>query len=422
MSNIFKLNATPLAACFLSCLGLAFGGPARASDTTPDYGDRLTGGWGGARAAMAEKGYDWDIVYKLDALTKLNGHSRNGNLFWLDNLDVSLSVDGEKFGWKGFSALLYVLSNRGEKPAEESGRLPHGLDNIETPPGANTTKIYEAWLQQAFADGRLSVLAGLYDLNSEFYRTESSALFIQPTYGIGAEFAGTGRNGPSIFPTTSMALRVSYLPTPKTYLLAAVMDGVPGDPDNPHGTHIKFDKGDGTLQAAELGYHLGSDKRPEGKLALGAWRYTATFDDLLDVDAAGNPVKRHSYGAYVVGERVLWRRGDKDLQGFLRAGRNDGNTAQFVWAWSTGLVWRGLIPGRPDDLLGIGFSEEENAWKYRAASGNGERYERAAEFTYRRQVTPWLAVQPFAQYLINHGSIPAEDRTWWTGIRLELVL
>jgi len=102
------------------------------------------------------------------------------------------------------------------------------MDNIETPYNANTTKLYQAWIQQTFLDERLSVLAGLYDLNSEFYATESSGIFIQPAYGIGAEMAGTGQNGPSIFPTASFGIRAKA-ETAGYYLQAVVLDGVPGD-------------------------------------------------------------------------------------------------------------------------------------------------------------------------------------------------
>lgn len=66
------------------------------------------------------------------------------------------------------------------------------MDNIETPVNGNTTKLFQAWLQQTFLDERASVLAGLYDLNSEFYVTDSASMFTHPTFGIGAEFAGTG--------------------------------------------------------------------------------------------------------------------------------------------------------------------------------------------------------------------------------------
>jgi porin len=37
------------------------------------------------------------------------------------------------------------------------------------------------------------------------------------------------------------------------YLQAALTEGIPGDPDHPHGTHIKLGRGEGSLSIVELG-------------------------------------------------------------------------------------------------------------------------------------------------------------------------
>jgi hypothetical protein len=149
---------------------------ATATNTnTAPYSDTLFGDPSGKRSAMLAQGYDLEVIYKLDFLNNL---SRNREkIYVLDNLDIKLAWDGEKAaGIKGASAFLHILSNRGDKPGAHSNRLPHGVDNIETPQNGNTSKIFQAWLQQSFLDERVSVLAGLYDLNSEFYATESSAI------------------------------------------------------------------------------------------------------------------------------------------------------------------------------------------------------------------------------------------------------
>jgi porin len=392
--------------------------PETAAGTAPDYNSTLTGGWGGTRSAMHEAGYDWKIVYKLDVLGKVS--RPESKVYGLDNLDIKLALDGGKIaGIAGSSALLYVLSNRGGKPVAQ-GDHSAGLDNIETPEGGNTTKLYEAWVQQNFLDDRLSVLAGLYDLNSEFYVTEPASLFIQPVYGIGAEFAGTGQNGPSIFPTTSFGLRVKAQ-AGGYYLQAAVLDGVPGDPNNPHGTHIQFNKGDGALDVVEGSIPLGAAAH-DNRLSLGVWQYTARFNDLVDVDAGGNPVKRLSHGGYAMLEKVLREPGSDQagISGFVRAGKNDGDTTQFDMSWSTGLVFSGLLAGRDRDQFGVAYAQERNGEKWRVFSGNPVVFERSLEMTYRYSATPAVELKPTAQYLISHSNDPARDRGWWLGMRVEL--
>ncbi|MBI4754618.1 MAG: carbohydrate porin [Betaproteobacteria bacterium] len=377
----------------------------------------------GAVQAGAD-GLEWGLGYKADLISRLDGARR---LQGLDHLELTLSVDGDKaLGWPGTSAYVQVISNHGGKPALHHDRLPHGLDNIETPYGANTTKVFQAWVQWADGTGRWSTRAGLLDLNAEFYVTETSAMFIHPTFGMAAEIAGTGKNGPSSFPTTSVGLRLKLRPSEHAYLQVIGLDGVPGDPGNPRGTHIQFNRGDGVLWVTEAGM-----ARPAGalglfKYAVGAWRYTNRFADLVDTDAAGDPSMRVTWGAYVLAESELWRRDERSLAGFLRLGRSDGNTNPFDRALGAGVVWSGLLQA-PDedgqaDQLGLALAVERNGAKYRAASGNPLVYEKSLELGYRFRVARGLHLQPFVQYLIGHGAESAQDRAWYGGVRLQVAI
>ncbi|HUX91890.1 MAG TPA: carbohydrate porin [Gallionellaceae bacterium] len=395
--------------------------PAEKADME-HYSDTLFGDWRGRRSAMFAKGYDLQVVYKLDLLN--NTAVERERIYGLDNLDIKLKLDFEKItGGKDTTAFLHVISNRGDKPGAHSDRLPHGVDNIETPANGNTTKIFQAWLQETFLDGRVSVLGGLYDLNAEFYTTESAAMFMHPTFGMSAELAGTGKNGPSVFPTSSIALRVKTEPAPGYYVQAITLDGVPGDPNNPQGTHIKFDEGDGALNVIEGGIPLGLPKNAHNnKLAFGVWQYTTRFDDILDVDASGKPVQRVSSGAYAMLEKVLkYKAGshEEQISGFFRIGRTEGDTSQFDLALSAGLVFAAVFPGREQDELGIAYAQERNSDKYRIASGNTVYSEKSFELGYRYRALPGFTVQPFVQYLQNHSKDITQDKTWWLGMRTE---
>lgn len=421
--------------CFLWMYSLSAGatGPAQNSAAYPEteiytstYSDSLLEERQSKHNSLNAKGYAWELVYKLDLIGKALPPSRK--TYVLDNLDIQLALDGKKIiGIDGSTGLLHILSNRGGKPAEESNRLPHGLDNIETPTNANTTKLYQAWIQQTFLSERLSVLLGLYDLNSEFYVTESAGIFIHPTFGIGAEMAGTGKNGPSIFPTTSLGLRLKMEPVSGYILKFVSLDGVPGDTNNPSGTHLQFNKGDGVLNVVESEVPLGLAESPRnGKWTLGVWRYTAHFNDVLDRDIDGQPIQKLSRGIYTTVEQVLQHNpitNTDGLIGFVRVGKNDGDTTQFDMAWSAGLLLQGLLSDREQDLLGIGIAQERNGSKYRQMAGNTlPVYERSLEMTYRYQVRPGIVLQPVVQYLLNHSNDPAQNKSWWLGTRLQAEL
>src|SRR5262249_4727374 len=151
---------------------------------------------------------------------------------------------------------------------------------------------------------------GLYDLNSEFYQNDAASLLLAPAFGIGSELAATGPNGPSIFPSTALAVRASWSVTPHQTLRAAAINASAGVLGDPGGVDTSFN--DGALLIAEWA------RRGDVTLKIGAWRYSEQQDDIRDVDAFGAPLKRGASGAYLSLEGPLWRDGDRAAIGFLR--------------------------------------------------------------------------------------------------------
>ena len=268
----------------------------------------------------------FSAVYKLDLLsTRGGGDSDAGGM---GNLDLMLRADlDQALGWQNTIAYLHVLADHGAKiNGNHTGSLM-GISNIEVP--TDTAKLFHAWLQRSYLDDRLSLLAGLYPIDSEFSVMESAGLFLHPAYGPPADLSLT--RGPSIFNTSAFGVRVRWNGVERDrYAMAALLDGIPGDPAKPHGTHIRFDAGDGAFAIAEVGFtppergHVmeptdpssprtqGEDIRLHekyesfGKYALGLWGYSERVDDLVD-RVGGNPVQRRSRGAYLLAEKTLYR-------------------------------------------------------------------------------------------------------------------
>lgn len=377
---------------------------------------QLSGNWGGLRDTLSEHGIETEITYTADVMGNLSGGIKRGTR-GLDNLDVVADIDGEKLlGSKGTTAHFYLLRNNGSSPDADLVASGQGVNNIEV--GTNATRLYEAWVQQTFMGDKVSLLAGLYDLNSEFYVTDSSGLFINSTFGIGTEMAQSGQTGPSIFPVTSLAARLKIAMGDECYLQVAVLDGVPGDPDEPRGTHINLHDNDGALLVAEGG--LASDAR--GKLAVGVWHYTEESDDVLDVDPiTGDPLRDNNQGIYVIGEHSIYTEEGSEDQGataFVRFGFADEDVNQFDFAWATGFTYTGLFPTRDEGQFGIGINGAHNSDKFREAAGVSDGAETVIEVTYSDMLTPWLAVQPDMQYVINPGTDPSVDDAVVWGVRM----
>lgn len=203
-----------------------------------------------------------------------------------------------------------------------------------------------------------------------------------------------------------------------------MLDAVPGDPDNPRGTHIRFEPGEGALWVAEAGLR-GSDPDARAKLALGYWRYTARFDHRLETDAAGLPRRDVSRGAYLIAERLLWRAGadrQEAITGFARFGLASAGVNEFRGALAVGAIWQGPFAGRAEDTLGLVCAGAQRGEPFRrAALLAGEpvaRHDLAWELGYRARVTHRLWLQPGVQHVLSHA--PGAARSTLIFTRAEL--
>jgi len=402
-----------------------------AADPSPDWkNDTLTGDWGGIRAQWFKKGIHLGLSHKSDVLADVSGGIKQGAA-WMGNSNVRLAVDFDKLaGWSGTTAFIHFHSNLGSKFNTHYAGTFMGEDNIEV--ATNTAQFFQAWIQKSFVHDRFSMLVGLYAVDSEFYATDTSGVFLQPAYGMANDLGQTGVNGPPIFPQGALGARVKAItPGGDFYLQGAVTDGVPGDPDRPHGTHIKLGHGDGTFNILELGYTPQAEAKPGEtktealhKTAFGLWRYTAKFDDLESMDIHGNPKRRHSQGAYFLSEHTLYTdtaHPARHLSGFVRFGAASENVQQADWSGSLGLNCRGLIPGRDEDIAGLALTVNHAGDKYRRLN-HADSSEANWELTYRAKVNGWLAVQPDVQYIVNPNMDKAIDDAWVVGARVEIEL
>ncbi|MDH5760926.1 MAG: carbohydrate porin [Gemmatimonadota bacterium] len=357
-----------------------------------------------------------EVAYTGEVMTNVRGGVRRGARY-LDNLDATLEMDLEQaFGWSGATIFLYGLGNHGGEPSELVGEA-QTVSNIEAP---SAWRLYEAWIEQSLAGGVVSVRAGLYDLNSEFDALESSSLFINSSHGIGPNLSQTGNNGPSIFPLTSLSLRVRVDISNRVHAQAAVLDGVPGDPDDPTSTRIHLSREDGALVVGELGIDLGDEGDPDGRIAVGAFYYTSDFEH-IDSDPAVVGMHGGNSGAYALAERRVEHSGTRDTWAFVRGGRTDPHVNRFTYFLGTGVVSTGLIAARPDDNVGLGVAMAVNGSAHReatmAAGATADRAETVFELTYLASLPRGFWIQPDLQYVINPDTDPSRANALVIGTR-----
>jgi porin len=401
---------------------LALGTMSMLAATTcgaPAVCGQMAAGDSGARPVILTFSYAGEFVGNA------GGGARRGATF--AGAEVTLLL-GRLVGWHGAHLFVFALGTHGGAPSELVGDV-QGVSNLEAPAAV---RLEEAWLQQNLLDNRLSWLVGRYDLNTEFYRLQSGALFINSSFGIGPEFAHSGVAGPSIFPNTAVGTRVAFKPSPNVVWRAAVLDGVPVD--RPGDGIRVFASGDGALLVGEVallarpdtagvprqrrfGIGRGRARPYGGKVAIGAWYYTARFSDLVDTLPNGASVQhRGSGGAYLIGDLTV-----RSLTAFAQLGLGDARVNQIGGYLGGGFTLTAPFWSRAQDALGLAVAAARNGSHYeraQTAAGGPAAGETSVELTYLAQLGSWLTLQPDIQYVIHPGGTRATRNAVVPGLRV----
>ena len=437
-----RVGGAPATLLFSLFLAAVF--PARLAARTPPEdggGQAEDAGRPGLKSRLAEGGIVPDLTYFGEVFGSVSGGLKPGAVY-IGNLSLTLALDLDRLaGWRGGSLFFYGMNLQDGDPEAYFGDL-QGVSSIAAP---GTTKLYEAWLEQGFLDGRLTLLAGLYDLNSEFDVLESASVFMNPSQGIDPTFALSGLNGPSVFPYTTLGFRAGFK-SAGFYVRSAVLNGLAGNPDHPGGTRVVIRKGTGFLAVLETGYHFpivpGRHVKPPkrrrvrryvqptyaGKIALGLWGYTSRFAPVFP-GPEPSPDIRGDRGLYGLVSHTVWRDGDipgRNVMAFARVGLANPRINRLGLFTGGGLVLTGLVPGRSLDIAGLAFAAAFNGDEYmRKAVAEGSPVRRAEwnfELTYQAAILSWLGLHPDLQFIVHPGTDPGLRNAFGFDLRVEISL
>lgn len=386
----------------------------------------LTGDWWGTRTKLFKSGYEFSFSMKNELFSSFTKES--SGMDYLNLFDFNASMDlNELWGFSDASLFVQVLGINGTAPESRSGAL-QGVSNIASP---RQWRLYQFWIEKKFADNSISLLAGLFDLNSEFDVRSTSSLFINPSWGIGADFAFSGSNGPSIFPSTSFAVRMNFDVTEQLTFKVGIFDAVPGNHDEDYLTHIFNHRDDGVLLVGEAGFSNGPEEVCSGfaKYSIGFWYYPQAYDDMSEVDHSGNPVKHFgNSGLYLNAEKFICTKPgstELGLSVFGRLGFANKNLNAVQTFWGFGFNLSGAFSNDPEESFGFAIANARLSGKFVAANSlnlaNPRFNETVLELTYAFNLLKWLRVQPDLQYIVNPAE-GAAQRALIVGARIELRL
>ena len=402
------------------------------SSSSSDWlsGDGITGDWGGLRSKLIDRGVEFFGSYDAEVWGNTKGGLESGTVY-TGLLDFGLKLDLEKaFGWRGASLSTTWLLLSGKNASDD---LVGNFLTISNNAGFNTLRNYELWFQQNLLDDKISIRLGQLAADTEFVISDYAALFLNGTFGWPAfMYMNLPEGGPG-FPVGTLGMRLAVQPVKWFRFQTAVFQGnVYAQNVNLHGFRWRLDSQNGFFFLDEAQFHWNQQAEETGlpgQLKAGAWFHSAKFAEAND-----SGFVRGNYGFYFILDQMLYRNppkmaenhptDDKDRKNTDKAGGTKKKSDQglgwfgrfafepqdrnFIgFYFDTGLTYKGIIPTRDGDTLGVAFAYahlSSGAQQAEIDEGSvGVGAEMALEVTYQAQITKWLSIQPDLQVIINPG-------------------
>jgi len=430
-------------------------GSARAEDTAANAGslwqrDRLLGDPGALRSRLEDRGITLNASETGGVFGNVSGGLKRGAVYEGVTL-VSLTLNSEKLGlWPGGTFYASALQIHGRGPSQNLvGNAYHTAATFEA---TRATRLYDLYYEQSLQDDALNIRVGQFRADDEFILSQygpksedgpafasGTALFVNSTFGFPALAAANLPAGGPAYPMGALGVRLRVKPTDDVTVLAAIFNGNPagsgtGNPQLLNASGTRFPITNGYVVFAEVQYAANQAKDSAGLPGMyraGAWFHNGGFQDprydtqgipIASPQSNGIPYSHYgNYSLYAGGDQMLWQTGETRDQGIGVFGRvmgspNNRNPLSFYV--NGGLTWKGMIPGRTEDIAGLGFGYARIGARTRRADGDVAFYnpgefnpvrtsESVIELTYLTQLTPWWTVQPDIQYFIRPaGGVP----------------
>jgi porin len=373
-----------------------------------------TGGWGGLRHELAEKGITPSSTFVFDVLGnpvggKMQGVRYDSSMGWDIDFDLEKIAD--------FVDTHFHISGLWRTGQNLSTATIDNALVVSSIYGHEQFRFYGLYLEKSFCEGALIFRIGRIGTGDDF---ASSSLY--------ASFVSNAINGNPIsipiniyfpcYPVAAWGARIKAKLTKDIYVQSAIYDGDPGaGNDDMYGLDFSMRLKRGIAFAAEAAYVPNTDKDSKGlpgHYKAGIYYNGTVVEDLYADDEGasyaitGRPAKKHvgNYNIYMHADQMIYReagqKGDQGLVPLVAVTLAPTNRNKFPFFIMAGLIYKGMIPGRDDDMAA--FEVVYTRWSRDIAHSepvDPQKYEMMFEWTYKAMITKWLFVQPDIQYIVN---------------------
>ncbi|MHC4642277.1 MAG: carbohydrate porin [Planctomycetota bacterium] len=376
---------------------MSLAGPSQAEYNYIWNRETLAGDLFGLRPRLDEQGIIIEMVYTGEIFSNLRGGlNTSGASEYRGNFDMTLTADAEKFGLGPGSIFIYGQLGNGKGITEKHVGDAQTLSNLVA---CNFSQVSEYWIEQFYFERQLRIKVGKQDSNVDFVAIDYGGDFI------GSSFA--------VIPTVPMptfccpALGVAAFWEPEDWISlgAGFYEGSPQGSTSGFNTAFGNNGGSFTIGELALKTSFGSQKDLPGTYRFGGWYHSSDFEEVGD--DADTDVFAGNHGFYLAFDQMLYHEqndSDQGLGTFFQFGWAPENRNEIDRYLGIGLSCVGLLPGRDEDITGIGLAQA--LWSDRM---NGFTRESAIELFYKAQLTEFMSIQPDIQYIANPGGETTDD-------------
>ncbi|KQO57332.1 porin [Methylobacterium sp. Leaf86] len=406
-------------------------------DQLGPYGDP-----GGLRSFLQQKGIAYSLTYIGESFGNVTGGSRRGGIYE-GRLDFQFDADLDKLlGWQGasFHTNLFQIHGTGLSRYYVNNFIT--VSAIEALP---SSRLYELWFEQKLFNDQFSLRIGQLASDTEFAVSQTGTLFVNSTFGWPNIMAVVMPSGGPIYPLATPGVRAKYVPNKNLSLQVGVYNGDPAgaarddnnsDPQRRNRTGTNFRTNDPALVIAEAAYAYGleaHDNIEPGTVTLGGWYHFGRFNSLRFDDAGrslADPTStgigrrlRGDSGIYGMIDQTIYREPDDSNDGasvFLRLSSSPTDRNLLDFYLDAGIGYKGLLPGRSDDTVGVAFALSRISNNARGLDadtifltgvpGPRRSSEAVLEATYQAVLGPGVTLQPDFQYVFQPNGGIANPR------------
>ena len=352
-------------------------------------------------------------IYQQNVRGGISRHRRAGR--YTGSYDLEVSADLRKLlGFESGSLFVHIEGGWPDTEGIDGVSVGSAFGVNADAIGNRTMDVVEFFYERAIFDDSFTLMIGKIDFTGIF---DASAFADDET----SQFLnGAFVDNPTIpFPDYSLGVVFSCNLTDSWYIMGGAADAQADGRET--GFRTTFHDEDYFFYVFETGVTAQLDSAKG--LLQGAYRVGLWNDPQPKAHSDSSKNYRDDAGFYLSCDQMLAKenadpRDSQGLGAFFRYGYASSKRNDITNFWSAGFQYQGLIEGRDDDVLGVGFAH--GVFSNRASSTYSEDYERVMELYYNAQISPWLNVSPSIQYITNPGGAKGVSDAVMLGLRLQM--